>query len=190
MWRCSSVTVSTERQHGEREERQHCGVVRRRAPLPQKTGNGFARRGGRLLQRVCGVTRPVLLCSPPMLVASIEVRTGHVCPRPREQVCCKPTSRAHPYFSQESVSPPRTVLLGPVFGSVVPTLPLLFSKGTAGAVLLSRRLRSDLHRDLIPCDTITLGRQATHQMLGAVPGQPITRSAVLDIGCRSVVVRE
>ena len=109
-----------------------------RAPLPQKTGNGFARSGGRLLQQICGVTRPVLVCSPPMLVVSIEVRTGHVCLRPREQVCYKPTSRAYPYFSQESVSPLRIVLLGPVFGSVVPTLPLLFSKGTAGTLFFCR----------------------------------------------------
>ncbi len=48
------------------------------------------------------------------------------------------------------------------------------------AVLLSRRPRCDLHRDLIPCDTITLRRQATRQMLDAGPRQPIARPPVFD----------
>jgi len=171
-----------------REERQHCGVVRMRAPLPQKTGNGFARSGGRLLQRICGVKRPVLLCSPPMLVVSIEVRTGHVCLRPREQVCCKPTSRAHPYFSQESVSPPCTVPLGPVFGSVVPTLPLLFSKGTAGALFFCRVGHVPISIATSSPVTRSHSSGGHHARVGRGPSS--AHHAARRIGCRSVVVQK
>lgn len=50
------------------------------------------------------------------------------------------------------------------------------------AVLLSRRPHSDLHRDLITCDMVTLKWRATRQLAVAGPPQPITRSACSDAG--------
>jgi len=135
-----------------------------RAPLPQKTGNGFARSGGRLLQRICGVTRPVLLCSPPMLVVSIRRAYG------------TRVSAASGAGLLQADKPSTPLLLSRIGLSTMyrapwtgvwfrcPHTPAAVLEGHRWrVVLLSRRPRSDLHRDLITCDTVTLKWRASRQ---------------------------
>jgi len=163
MWRCSSFTVSTERQHGERGE---AALWSRQDASTTPTENR---------QRLRSQWRPVALTNLRCQTASAPVLAADACGINRSAYGTRVSAASGAGLLQAD-KPSTPLLLSRIGLSTTyrapwtgvwfrcPHTPAAVLEGHRWrAVLLSRRPRSDLHRDLIPCDTITIEWQATRQ---------------------------